>query len=338
MNYLATILAGTLIICNGAVLQGADQTRPSAASSQSIVWSSSYDQALAQAQSNGKPVLLFFTGSDWCSWCHKLEKEVFNTSDFINLARDKYNFVKIDFPKRTSLPKQITAQNQQLKNQYQVKRFPTVVLIDGQQHMIGFAGYMPGGGTAYANHLDSMVTKYRKYKQSSQAVGKDKLSFEELKQLYETAQELNDAEIALAIANEGVANDKDRYFLFEKYRQLVTNGSPSNREVAAVRQQIYGSAEPAQQAHYKVAVIDFQANLDRVPPDEAVKPLVTYLNQYGEDDPDNSWKIEMTIAQAFFDAQDYRSALPHAETALRLAPAQAKSDIKKVIAEIKNRL
>ena len=41
-------------------------------------WSEDYDKALAQAKAEKKHVVLDFTGSDWCGWCIKLDKEVFS--------------------------------------------------------------------------------------------------------------------------------------------------------------------------------------------------------------------------------------------------------------------
>ncbi len=41
------------------------------------VWLTDYAKAKAQAAAEKKPLLLDFTGSDWCTWCIKLDKDVF---------------------------------------------------------------------------------------------------------------------------------------------------------------------------------------------------------------------------------------------------------------------
>ena len=32
--------------------------------------------------------MLFFTGSDWCGWCMRLQREVFLTPEFTKWAKD----------------------------------------------------------------------------------------------------------------------------------------------------------------------------------------------------------------------------------------------------------
>ena len=42
-----------------------------------------YKAALAKAKAENKDVLIDFSGSDWCRWCVKLDKEVFEHMDSI---------------------------------------------------------------------------------------------------------------------------------------------------------------------------------------------------------------------------------------------------------------
>ena len=131
----------------------------------SIRWLNNYDQALQMSQASSKPILLFFTGSDWCSWCKKLEDEVLFHPEFAQEAGDKFIFVRLDFPLNSSLDPQITAQNKQLQKKFDVRSFPTIVILDGRtQRQIGTTGYRPGGGKQYAAHLIKMVNDYSSYK------------------------------------------------------------------------------------------------------------------------------------------------------------------------------
>jgi thiol:disulfide interchange protein len=45
-------------------------------------WETDYSAALAQAGKEQKLVLLDFTGSDWCTWCMKLDRDVFSKPEF----------------------------------------------------------------------------------------------------------------------------------------------------------------------------------------------------------------------------------------------------------------
>ena len=53
------------------------------------IWLTNIDQAIAQSMQTEKPIMLFFTGSDWCGWCKRLVKEVFDQKEFKDWAKDK---------------------------------------------------------------------------------------------------------------------------------------------------------------------------------------------------------------------------------------------------------
>ncbi|MCE5318679.1 MAG: thioredoxin family protein [Parachlamydia sp.] len=35
-----------------------------------IPWMTNYEEAVTKSKSSSKPLLMFFTGSDWCGWCN----------------------------------------------------------------------------------------------------------------------------------------------------------------------------------------------------------------------------------------------------------------------------
>lgn len=47
-----------------------------------LVWHTNVKEAIDLAKKEDKPLFLFFTGSDWCGWCIRLQKEVFKTPEF----------------------------------------------------------------------------------------------------------------------------------------------------------------------------------------------------------------------------------------------------------------
>ena len=55
---------------------------------QDLVWNTDIVKATAESKKSKKPILLFFTGSDWCGWCIKLQKEVFTTDTFKKWAKE----------------------------------------------------------------------------------------------------------------------------------------------------------------------------------------------------------------------------------------------------------
>jgi len=119
-------------------------------------WMTDYKAALQQAEKEKKLVLLDFTGSDWCGWCIRLDKEVFSKSEFKNYAKKNLVLVKLDFPRSKSQTAQIKAQNQQLAQQYNIEGYPTVIVLDPAGQQVGQLGYMEGGPKAFIAELDKL--------------------------------------------------------------------------------------------------------------------------------------------------------------------------------------
>ncbi len=124
-----------------------------------LKWMTNFQEATTLSKESNKPVVILFTGSDWCAWCTKAEKEIFNTPDFQAATLNKFLFVKADFPLNTDLPLDLVIQNEKLKNQYGVKGFPTIVVISPSGEVLGSLGYKEGGGAKFAETLLSLSAK-----------------------------------------------------------------------------------------------------------------------------------------------------------------------------------
>ncbi len=122
-----------------------------------LQWQTDYDQAMSQAKAESKPVLLFFTGSDWCTWCKKLEKEAFNTAEFDREMGNRLIFVELDYPRSSNQDQKLRQQNQKLAQKYGIRGYPTVILLSSDGQLLGRTGYQAGGGQNYANHLLQMI-------------------------------------------------------------------------------------------------------------------------------------------------------------------------------------
>ncbi len=112
-------------------------------------WLTNYEQALKTASAEKLPILVNFTGSDWCGWCIRLDKETFSQPAFLNFAKKNAVLLKVDFPRKTQLPAQEAAENRDLATRFGVEGFPTLVLLDGSgKELDRNVGYLPGGPEA----------------------------------------------------------------------------------------------------------------------------------------------------------------------------------------------
>lgn len=123
---------------------------------QELTWQTDMNKALEISKKTKKPLLLFFTGSDWCGWCIRLQKEVLKTPEFAKWAKDNVVLVELDFPRRTAQQPEIQKQNTELQQALGVRGYPTVWFVnatkkDGKINLeqIGSTGYVAGGPTAW---------------------------------------------------------------------------------------------------------------------------------------------------------------------------------------------
>ncbi len=123
-------------------------------------WITNFEAAKAKAAAEKKPLLLDFTGSDWCGWCIKLDKEVFSQDAFKAYAKDSLVLVELDFPRDSStLPEGVAEQNEALAKKYGVRGFPTILILSPEGKLIEKTGYQRGGADAYVEHIKEIVSK-----------------------------------------------------------------------------------------------------------------------------------------------------------------------------------
>jgi thioredoxin-related protein len=120
-------------------------------------WLTDFAAAKALAKEKGVPLLVNFSGSDWCGWCKRLAKEVLSQVEFQNFAKEHLVLVVADFPRSTPQSDAIKQQNEKLASQYSVRGFPTVLLLDAEGKELARTGYKDGGAEAYVTHLKQLM-------------------------------------------------------------------------------------------------------------------------------------------------------------------------------------
>lgn len=142
-------LAVSLLACSVLSLAGAAELK----------WLTDLPKAQAKAKAENKLVMMDFTGSDWCPWCIKLDKEVFSTSEFVQYAEKNIVPVQVDFPHSKQQSKELKQANQELQKKYKIEGYPTVVVLDKDGKKVGDLGYEPGGPKPFIQKLDKMRGK-----------------------------------------------------------------------------------------------------------------------------------------------------------------------------------
>lgn len=94
-------------------------------------WTMDLDAATKLAGEKQLPILVDFSGSDWCGWCKVMEENVFTQPEWTTYATSNLVMVLIDFPNDKSLvPEKYVERNEALKNEYGVRGYPTFVVLD----------------------------------------------------------------------------------------------------------------------------------------------------------------------------------------------------------------
>lgn len=99
-------------------------------------------EAFQLAQQRNRPVMLIFSGSDWCAACMRFERNIMNDSLFQSYADSDLILLRADFPQRTVQPDQIVSQNESLAERYNTDgKFPTLVLLRADGKIITYLVY-----------------------------------------------------------------------------------------------------------------------------------------------------------------------------------------------------
>jgi len=126
-------------------------------------WETDFAKASAKAKAEGKHLLVDFSGSDWCGWCVKLDKEVFSKKAFKEYAQEHLVLVLIDFPRDTSKQSEkLQKKNKELSEQYKVSGFPTIFILNSEGKLLDKTGYQPGGPEAYVKHIKKVISDAKK--------------------------------------------------------------------------------------------------------------------------------------------------------------------------------
>lgn len=142
-----------------SVISGSAQTTSPLDSS---VWHSNYQAAREQAKETDKPLLMVFSGSDWCKPCIMLREQILVKPEFSDWARAHVVCITLDFPsqKKNKLPQYQQQQNDSLAERFNPAGvFPLVVIIDKDENILGTTGYKDITPVEYIGELEKIINQ-----------------------------------------------------------------------------------------------------------------------------------------------------------------------------------
>ena len=151
---MRTLLRSTALVALAAVA-------PAAFAGSGDHWYEDFDTAAKVARKESKNLLVDFTGSDWCGWCIRLDKEVFDHDEFVTKAQEDYVLVKLDFPRGADAKKAVPnpQRNNELNDKYKIEGYPTILLVTPDGDLFGRTGYQAGGPQKYLAHLEQLRSR-----------------------------------------------------------------------------------------------------------------------------------------------------------------------------------
>jgi len=102
------------------------------------------EEAKTTSSEKDQPILMIFSGSDWCKPCIQLKETVISNQDFAAFAADNLVLLELDFPykRKNRLPKEQQTHNEKLAEKYNPKgQFPMMVLVNADGSMITEVDY-----------------------------------------------------------------------------------------------------------------------------------------------------------------------------------------------------
>jgi protein disulfide-isomerase len=120
-------------------------------------WFSLVGEAQKHAKLSNRPMMLLFTGRDWCPACVRLDAEILQSSEFANWSSKRVVKVEVNFPRGYQLPAEIAKQNAELKSRYAdylTTGYPCALFVDADGNVLAKTRYTPYGANAWIQNAE----------------------------------------------------------------------------------------------------------------------------------------------------------------------------------------
>ena len=142
-----------------------------------LEWHTDVKKSIEISLETKKPIMLFFTGSDWCGWCKKLVREVYKTPQFSKWAKNNVVLLDLDFNRNfqqkinnAKQGKVKLSENENmiidLSRTFGVRGYPTIWFVNAAKSSsgevklieIGSTGYVAGGPTKWIESAEKILS------------------------------------------------------------------------------------------------------------------------------------------------------------------------------------
>ena len=124
-------------------------------------WLEDWRQATFISTRLKKPMFILFTQSDTSEPCKKFDAEIFQTDEFKKYAKKNLVLMKVEFPggaeKQQEQPDTLKEQNKSLADQYAIRGYPWVIILNFMNQRIGESKYMKGGAEFFLKQMDEVI-------------------------------------------------------------------------------------------------------------------------------------------------------------------------------------
>lgn len=120
--------------------------------SKNIHWTTNFEEAAAASRSTSKPILILFTGTNWCGACKTLERDILSQPQFIEAVQSHFVFLKVELldPSEKGMA---NSPHKALFQRYEVKFWPTMEIVEADGSRLFTLPYQPGNPAGYAKVL-----------------------------------------------------------------------------------------------------------------------------------------------------------------------------------------
>lgn len=116
-----------------ATAAAASLATSSAAAGSKLVWQTDLAKVMKAAKDQNK-LILVDVYTDWCGWCHKLDRDTYSNPDVVTFVNNQFVCLKVDA--------EDGGPGQAFSQQYQIGGFPCIMMLDAAGKMKGvFYGY-----------------------------------------------------------------------------------------------------------------------------------------------------------------------------------------------------